>query len=273
MRIDLHTHSTASDGLLAPTALIQAAHDAGLAIIALTDHDTTAGLAQASAAGDALGVTVIPGVEINTDLAGGGGEAHVLGYFLNWRDPDFQAMLGRRREERIQRGQSMVAQLQAIGIPITWEQVRRHADGAVGRPHVAAALIDLGLVDTVQAAFDTYLARGKPGYVPRVPFTPQQAVALIQQGGGVAVLAHPAYIPDLERVLADLVEVGLVGLETYYGQYDQAIITRLLDLTRTFHLIPTGGSDYHGPGIHPTPLGGQPPLPLMDYERLAAHGR
>lgn len=267
MRIDLHTHSTASDGLLAPAELVRAAHQAGLTTLALTDHDTTSGVLAAQQAGQALGIEVIAGVEINTDLPGGGGEAHVLGYFVRLAAAGFEAELTRRREEREARGKQMVARLQAAGIPITWEQVRAKADGAVGRPHVAAALVDLGLVVSVAEAFDRYLGRGMAGYVPRAPFTPSQAIALIRQGGGVASLAHPAEIADLPALLTNLVAEGLVGLETYYGQYQPETVARLRGLAQRFGLIPTGGSDYHGPNIHPTPLGGQPKLPP---EALAA---
>lgn len=270
--IDLHTHSTASDGLLAPADLVRAAREAGLMTLALTDHDSTAGVDEAQRAGAALGLAVIAGVEINTDFPGGG-EAHVLGYFLDRAGPDFQTELARRRTEREQRGQAMVRQLQALNIPITWDQVRRKADGAVGRPHVAAALVEVGAVGNVQEAFDRYLERGQPGYVAREPFTPAEAVALIRRGGGVAALAHPAHIKRLEDVLPPLVAAGLVGLETYYGQYDDATVARLLAVGGAFRLIPTGGTDYHGPGIHPTPLGGRD-VPANSLARLqAAAGR
>ena len=260
MLIDLHTHSTASDGLLTPPELLQAAHDVGLTTLALTDHDSTNGIAAAQLAGATLGVEVIPGIELNTDIPGGG-EAHVLGYLLRWHDAAFQAQLVARRTAREQRGQQMVAQLQAAGIPITWEQVQRHAHGAVGRPHVAAALVENGVVDSVAAAFDRYLGRGMVGYVQRDPFTPTQAVALIRSVGGVASLAHPAKIAALDTLLAELVAAGLGGLECHYGEYDATTVDRLLALADTYHLIPTGGSDYHGPGIHPTPLGGHPVPP------------
>ena len=164
---DLHTHSTASDGLYPPTTLVRMAHEADLTIIALTDHDSTEGVAEAQVTGAELDIEVIPGAEINTDLPHGGGEAHVLGYFLRWQDPVFQDALRQRRSERETRGQQMVVRLQAMGVPITWEHVLRHADGAVGRPHVAAALVELGAATSVADAFDRYVGRGKPGYVPR----------------------------------------------------------------------------------------------------------
>ncbi|MBA3826590.1 MAG: PHP domain-containing protein [Ktedonobacterales bacterium] len=261
MLADLHTHSTASDGLYAPAHLVEMAHAAGLTVMALTDHDSTEGVAEAQATGTRLGIEVIPGVEINTELSNGDGEAHVLGYFLRWHETAFQDELRRRRTEREARGRQMVEQLRAVGLPITWEQVLRHADGAVGRPHVAAALVEVGAATSVADAFDRYVGRGKPGYVARTPFTPSQAIALIRSAGGVAALAHPAGIPDLPHRLNELVAAGLGGLETYYGPYDDGTVERLRKLAEQHGLIPTGGSDYHGPNIHPTPLGGQPPLP------------
>jgi predicted metal-dependent phosphoesterase TrpH len=270
MRIDLHTHSTASDGLFPPAELVRRAHAAGVTVLALTDHDSTAGVLEAQAEGARLGVEVIAGCEINTDLPTG--DAHVLGYFVHTDDVAFETELAQRRASRRARGQRMVAKLQAIGIPITWEQVARHADGAVGRPHVAAALIDLGIVGSVQEAFDRYLGRGMPGYVPRDPFTPEQAVALIRRGGGVASLAHPKDIPHLPDLLANLVAASLTGLEVYYGPYSTNDVRQLRALADRFGLIPTGGSDYHGPGIHPTPLGHQPQLPetaLLALRRAA----
>src|SRR5579884_3571824 len=153
MLIDLHTHSTASDGLLAPAELARAAHAAGLATIALTDHDITDGVADAQETGTALGLGVIAGVELNTDLPDGG-EAHVLGYFIDPANAPFQERLAARRSARERRGRQIVQKHQDIGLPITWDQVLRHAKGAVGRPHVAAALIESGVVDSVPEAFD-----------------------------------------------------------------------------------------------------------------------
>ena len=257
MLIDLHTHSTASDGLLAPAELARAAHVAGLTTIALTDHDITDGIAAAQDTGTAFGLEVISGVELNTELPDGG-EAHVLGYFIDPGNTAFQERLAVRRSARERRGRQIVQKLQDIGLPITWEQVLRHAKGAVGRPHVAEALIESGVVGSVPEAFDRYLARGKPGFVPREVFTPVEAVQTIRNAGGVASLAHPAYIAVLDDLLASMVAAGLSGLECHYGQYDDATVRRLLSVAAQYHLIPTGGSDYHGPGIHPTPLGGHP---------------
>ena len=257
-RIDLHTHSTASDGLFSPTELVQRASEAELTLIGLTDHDTTNGVAEAKAAGAELGVTVIPGVEINTTITDSQGEAHVLGYYLNVDQPAFQATLSFLRDAREKRGKRMVQQLRDQGINVEWSRVRDLAKGTVGRPHVALALIEAGYTADVSDAFARYLTRGKAGYVPRFKLAPQQAIQLIRSAQGVPVLAHPAGITGLaETVLPTLVQVGLLGLECYYGQYDDETVARLLALASQHGLIATGGSDYHGPNIHPTPLGGR----------------
>jgi predicted metal-dependent phosphoesterase TrpH len=258
VHIDLHTHSTASDGLLSPTELVQRAAAAGLTLIGLTDHDTTAGVGEAQAAGTRLGVTVIPGVEINTDLPNERGEAHVLGYYLDVSQPAFQATLTFLRDAREKRGERMVQRLQEQGIDIAWSRVRKLAQGSIGRPHVARALIEAGYATDVRDAFTRYLVQGKPGYVPRFKLSPEQAIQLIRSAWGVTVLAHPADIMGLaDTILPSLLQSGLCGLECYYGQYDDETVAGLLTLANTHGLIATGGSDYHGPNAHPTPLGGR----------------
>ncbi|HEX8982482.1 MAG TPA: PHP domain-containing protein [Ktedonobacterales bacterium] len=276
-RIDLHTHSNASDGLFAPAELVRLAREAGLDLIALVDHDSTQGLAEAQAAGARLGLTVMPGIEINTDLAGGG-EAHILGYEVTPDDPTLATNLGMLRDARERRGERMVANLRAAGFRITWEQVRHIAKGAVGRPHVARALINNGYATDVSDAFERYLSPGRPGFSPRYKLSPDDAIRIIRSARGTPTLAHPARIIDLDtRVLPHLVDVGLQGLECYYGQYDEATVARLLALAKRFNLIATGGSDYHGPNMHPTPLGGRfvPPevVTRLDEARSAALAR
>jgi predicted metal-dependent phosphoesterase TrpH len=244
--------------LLSPTELVQRASEAGLTLIGLTDHDTTNGVAEAQAAGASLGVTVIPGVEINTTLTERQDEAHVLGYYLDADQPAFQATLTFLRDARQKRGERMVQQLRDQGIDITWPRVRELARGAVGRPHVALALIEAGYATDVSDAFARYLTPGKPGYAPRFKLAPEQAIQVIRGAQGVPVLAHPAGVTGLAAtVLPTLAPAGLLGLECYYGQYDDDTVVRLLALASQYGLIATGGSDYHGPNIHPTPLGGR----------------
>ncbi len=268
--IDLHTHSDASDGIYPPSALLQRAKDVGLRVLALTDHDTTGGLDGAAEAAARLDIDFIPGIEINTDISGG--EVHVLGYFLEYQRPAFQSIIKVLRDARERRGQRMVELLNEQGIDISWDRVREIAQGAVGRPHVAQALLEAGYVQTIGEAFDKYIGKGCYAYVPRYKLTPQDAVRLVASANGLPVLAHPIELPGLEELrtwLPELCEAGMVGLETYYGTYTPEEEQALLALANEYHLIPTGGSDFHGPGIHPTPLGGRY-VPYEAVERLKA---
>ena len=256
--IDLHTHSTASDGIYSPTELLHKAKEAGITILALTDHDTTNGLEEAKQTAQTLQIDLIPGIEINTDI--GGGEVHVLGYFLEYWRPEFQAILKVLRDARVRRGQRMVELLNEHGVHITWERVREIAQGSVGRPHVAEALMEAGYVQTIGEAFEKYIGSDCFAYVPRYKLTPVDAVRLIASANGLPVIAHPITLPGLDELrnwLPELCQAGMVGLETYYGPYTPEDERELLALAHEYHLIPTGGTDFHGPGIHPTPLGGR----------------
>ena len=268
--IDLHTHSTASDGIYSPTELLHKAKDVGLRVLALTDHDTTDGLEEAMQTARALDIDIIPGIEINTDV--GGGEVHVLGYFLEFQRPEFQAVLKVLRDARERRGQRMVELLNEHGVNISWGRVREIAQGSVGRPHVAEALLEAGYVQTPGEAFDSYIGRDCYAYVPRYKLTPKDAVLLIASANGLPVIAHPIELPGLDELrnwLPDLCEAGMVGLETYYGPYTPENERELLALAHEYKLISTGGTDFHGPGIHPTPLGGRY-VPFEAVEGLKA---
>jgi predicted metal-dependent phosphoesterase TrpH len=243
-------HSTASDGTLHVEDLMKLAASLGLKTIALTDHDTTAALDTAISLGANLGMEVIPGIELSAE---DNGEVHVLGYFINYYNDEFQAKLKHFRDTRLNRGELMVKRLAELGMPIEWERVLEIANGAsVGRPHFAEALKEKGYVSTVSEAFQKYLYNGGPAFVDRQKITPVEAVEMIQAVGGLAVMAHPTYVNDLERILEDMVKAGLVGLETYYGHYDDETVARIHDLAKKYELVPTGGSDYHG-----RPDGGQ----------------
>ncbi len=268
--IDLHTHSTASDGIYSPTELLHRAKEIGIRILALTDHDSTGGVEEAAQVAAQLDIDFIPGIEINTDVQGG--EVHVLGYFPEYQRPAFQAVLKVLRDARERRGQRMVELLNEQGINIQWERVREIAQGAVGRPHVAKALLEAGYVQTIGEAFDKYIGKGCYAYVPRYRLTPEDAVRLIASANGLPVIAHPADLPGIDELrnwLPGLCEAGMVGLETYYGPYTSEQEQALRVLADEYHLIPTGGTDFHGLGIHPTPLGGRP-VPYEAVERLKA---
>jgi 3',5'-nucleoside bisphosphate phosphatase len=241
--VDLHSHTNASDGEHSPEELIALARDRGLAVLALTDHDTIAAVERAqTAAAQAGDIELIPGVELSTDVPGH--EIHVLGYFVNWRDPEFLAMINKFREGRIGRAEKIVAKLAELGAPISFARVQEIAgDGAIGRPHVAQALVEAGHVATMRAAFDQYLANDKPAYVEHYSLPPTEAVKLILSAGGVPVLAHPR---GVEQFLPDLVEAGLLGLECYYPEYDEREQRELVDLAKQYGLVATGGSDFHG---------------------------
>jgi predicted metal-dependent phosphoesterase TrpH len=268
--VDLHTHSTASDGLYSPTELFQRAAEAGLRVVALTDHDSTNGLAEAAQAARTYDIDFIPGIELNTDIQGG--EVHVLGYFPEYTRPDFQSVLQVLRNARVHRGQRMVELLNEQGVHIQWERVREIAQGSVGRPHVAKALLEAGYVKSISEAFDKYIGSSSPAYVPRYKLTPQDAIRLIASANGISVMAHPLTMPGLAELrnwLPELHDAGLVGMEVYYGPYAHNEVQELKAFADEYHLIATGGTDFHGPGIHPTPLGGRY-VPYEAVEQLKA---
>ncbi|MBA2283906.1 MAG: PHP domain-containing protein [Ktedonobacteraceae bacterium] len=266
--VDLHTHSTASDGIYAPPELLRRAGEAGLRALALTDHDTTNGLDEAARVARTLDIEFIPGIEINTDVKGS--EIHVLGYFPEYQRSPFQAVLTVLRDARERRGERMVELLNEQGVAVSWERVRHIAQGSVGRPHVAQALLEHGYVKSIGEAFDKYIGKGCYAYVPRYKLSPEDAVHLIDSANGLPVMAHPIELPGIEELrawLPDLRTAGLVGLETYYGPYTPEEERALHMLADEYDLISTGGSDFHGPGIHPTPLGGRY-VPYEAVERL-----
>jgi len=246
MRIDLHTHTTASDGLLAPEALVALAHDAGVGVLAVADHDSTDGVDAAAAAGRRVGMEVIPAVEINTDVDES--EVHVLGYYVDHHLPWFQEFLSRLRDGRVNRAAKMVEKLNGLGIPLDFARVRALASGAVGRPHVARALVEAGAVASADEAFEKYIGRNGPAYVERLKISPQEAVEVILKAGGIPVLAHPGWgVKD--EMIPPLADAGLEGLEVYYPDHTPAVVTRYLEIARRHGLLVTGGTDFHGGGL------------------------
>ena len=275
--IDLHTHTTASDGSLTPRALIRLAAERGLKLIAVTDHDTTLGTADAQDEGRTVGVDVITGVELNCDLPDG--HADILGYCFDIAAPALQTLLLEIRDARDGRARRMVDQLRAIGADIEYDDVLAIAgDGSVGRPHVAQALVAKGFVPDVSTAFERFIGRHGPAYADRYRLTPEAACRAIRAAGGVPSLAHPVPPSDprsdpksLRTFLPPLVEAGLGGLECYYSGYTTGTSSWLLALARHFGLIPTGGSDYHGPWRADRELGGvDVPDATVDALRRAA---
>jgi len=268
-RVDLHIHSTASDGRLTPAEIVREAAEQGLTYIALADHDSVDGIASAQATAQAFPqLKVIPCVEISTDIPQG--EVHALGYFIDYTDPELGATLDRFRNSRLRRAQGMVAKLDDLGIHIDWQRVQQIAGGSsIGRPHIAQAMLEKGYIDSIKQAFTDYLGRDRPAYVEREKITPAEAVELIVKAQGLPVLAHPLTFNDPEAMIVELKAAGLVGIEAYYDGYTAEEINRLVGLADRHNLIATGGSDYHGLDPTETAIGGVD-LPLESVERLIA---
>ncbi|MFI9719104.1 PHP domain-containing protein [Streptomyces sp. NPDC052396] len=249
MRIDLHTHSTASDGTDTPAELVRKAAAAGLDVVALTDHDGTGGHAEAIAALPA-GLTLVTGAELSCRLGGIG--VHLLAYLFDAAEPEFAAERELVRDGREPRARAMVARLRELGVPIAWERVAElAAGGAVGRPHVATAMVELGVIDSVSDAFtEQWLGNGGRAYVEKHESDPFEAIRLVKAAGGVTVLAHPLAVKRgrclSETSIAELASAGLDGVEVDHMDHDAATRARLRGLAAELGLLTTGSSDYHG---------------------------
>lgn len=250
--IDLHSHSTASDGTFSPTQLVALAAEKQLTALALTDHDTLSGLDEFLAAGEEFpGVRTIPGVEISVRLERDN-EAHIVGLFIDHRSPDFNAFLSEIRTNRNQRNEDMLHRLNSLGYVVNMDELLALSPGeSVGRPAVAALLIQKGYFDTMGDVFDACLRRGMPGYVPRVLPTPEACIHQIHAAGGVAIWAHPVYRRKNERTyvrvtLENFQHYRLDGIETYYTVFTESQHRMLCEFAERYHLVQSGGSDFHG---------------------------
>jgi predicted metal-dependent phosphoesterase TrpH len=266
--VDLHSHTTASDGSLTPRELVREAARRGLRVLGVTDHDSTDGLAPAlDEAARYRPLEIVPGIEINCDVEGA--EIHILGYYVDYETAWFQEFCRAQREERRARVHRMAARLRELGMPIDPEEVFGLVrEGSAGRPHVAQAMIEHGYVKSVREAFDKYLAAGKPGHVPRRKLAPEDAVRLIRRAAGVPVFAHPG-LSDRDEMIPELIAAGLMGLECYYSEHSAAQTATYLQLCRDRDLVATGGSDFHGPKVRAATLG-VPPVPMAAWEALKA---
>jgi predicted metal-dependent phosphoesterase TrpH len=245
-RVDLHVHSTASDGKYAPEEIVRKAAALGIRYLSITDHDSVAGIEPAVKAARAFPrLTFIPGVEVSTDVAEG--EIHILGYFIDYTRQELAATLKRFRTSREVRARGMVDKLGNMGVAIDWQRVREIAGaGAIGRPHIAQAMLEKGYVASFKEAFDKYIGRDGPAYVEREKMTPEEAVALILRSGGLPVLAHPFTVKDMEKWVAVLGKAGLVGIEAYYKDNTPEDTEAVLKMAEKHGLIVTGGTDFHG---------------------------
>lgn len=279
IEVDLHLHTTFSDGTLTPTQLVTLCAERGLKTICISDHDTTNGLPEAFEAAAAYpDVTVIPGIELSTDVPGS--EIHILGYFVDHTDASLQAILEEFRDGREDRGRKMVENLNELGLAISWERVQQIAgDASIGRPHIAQALVEAGYVKYPRDAFDEYIGRNGSAYVERPKLLPEDAVRLLVDHGALPVMAHPTYsesksdrdgVSSLPEILSGLRAAGLVGMEVYYGDYTPEQVEWLRGLADDFDLIPCGGSDYHALGNPGEPEPGTVGPPMSSVESLYA---
>lgn len=269
--IDLHTHTDASDGRFSPTELVARAHAAGVRVLSVTDHDTTAGCAAAAVACMAAGIEFVPGIEITA--VHDGVDVHTLGYFIDPEALSLHAFLAEQRRRRVERLRQIVDRLAGFGIHLDAEAILQpglsDSKKAVGRPWVARALVAAGHVADTKEAFDIWLARGRPAFVPRLGAPPEEVVARIHDAGGVASLAHPGLLKR-DELVPPLAAAGLDALEVYHTEHDEEAVRRYLELAQRLNLAVSGGSDYHADESHGAPSPGSTSLPPEHFERLKA---
>ncbi len=250
MCCDLHTHTTASDGSDTPSELVQLAKKKGLSALAVTDHDTLDGLPKALKKGYELDLRVIPGVELS--VVPPQGNMHVLGYYIDLESQELHKVLKMVQEARAQRNPKILKRLSELGYPLSMDELDEIANGGqIGRPHIARAMVAKGYVKSVSQAFEKFLKKDAPAYVPKSILLPEQAVKAIHQAGGVAVLAHPISLDfktyaRLEELVDTFVNEGFDGIECYYSEHSQELTNFCIDLCKKYDLLITGGSDYHG---------------------------
>lgn len=270
--VDLHTHTTASDGLLSPRELVRLAAERGIRVLAVTDHDSVAGIPEAQHAAREHGILLIPGIELSTAVERG--EVHLLGYCIDPHRPALERHLHQLVAARRERAVRLVEQLHSLGFPVSLDELEAVAQGGtITRAHAARLLVAKGYVSSIDEAFDRYLGRNRPAYVPRSYPSPREAVKIVRAAGGVLVLAHPLSADDLEETLAELIPAGLAGLEAWYGEYTLEQQRELAALAERYGLIATGGSDYHGPGFRAGRELGAVDVPLAAVEALLSRAR
>jgi predicted metal-dependent phosphoesterase TrpH len=267
--IDLHMHTTASDGRCSPEDLVQRACDKGIRTMSVTDHDTMAAVPAAAAAAAARGMTFVPGIEITS--VHGGRDVHVLAYFLPDLTDELKELLAEQRRNRLQRAQLIADRLAAAGAPIDVAALLEAGNALGGkslaRPQIAQALINAGHVSTVAEAFERFLSEDGPAYVPHRGASPVEVVELIGRAGGVASLAHPGYTKK-DEVIPDLVTAGLAAIEAYHSSHDQATTLRYIEMARAHGVAISGGSDYHGEGTRRSEFFGVVSLPAQEFAAL-----
>ena len=269
--VDLHVHTNFSDGTFSPKEAVDYAKQVGLSAIAITDHDTVEGIPFAIEEGKKQNIEIIPGVELSTEPeTGEKSEMHILGYFVDWEDPGFKEALKRFRSARLERADKMTKKLEDIGIVLNEEsRVKMAGDKAIGRLHFAKAIVESGFAKSIQEVFKKYLNVGKPAYVPKFKLTPEDAIKLIRDAGGIAVWAHPYYVHYSNRdLIKDMVNAGLAGIEVWHSRHIPSTSRSFKQLASELHLIATGGSDCHGPYGQDSALMGTVKVPYSVVEEL-----
>lgn len=271
---DLHTHTTCSDGCFSPTELVAYAAGQNVGVMAITDHDSVAGIDEAIRAGFKYGVEIIPGIELNTDIKDA--DLHVLGYYIDYNDPGFVTKLDALRNSRVERMRMMIDKLAKAGFRMSLEEVYEEADrtagvaddSSIGRPHLARLMVRKGFAEDEKAVFDRYIGNGKPCHVEVLnKLSPSDAVKFIVKYGGVAVMAHPG-LTQRDDIIPQLVSCGLAGLEAVHSAHDPSAVARYERMAEKLGLLVTGGSDCHGPRGNCQPLCGNVKLPLSRVEAL-----
>lgn len=264
-RIDLHLHSTCSDGTSTPREVVRRAAEAGLSVISLTDHDSTEGVAEAQDEGARLGIEVVPGTELSA--RNDGTDVHILGYFIDPDHPDLISWLDTFRQARLQRAERIVSKLNRMGLRVPLEQVlSRAGPGAIGRPHIADVMVEEGLVFSVDEAFHKYLGYSKPAYVDKYSQSPARAIQVIRAAGGLACLAHPG-LYRRDEMIPDMVSAGLDGIEVRHTKHNASQVARYSKIASENNLLCTGGSDCHGDG-RGDPIIGTVDVPMSYVEAM-----
>ncbi|HVB37146.1 MAG TPA: PHP domain-containing protein [Vicinamibacterales bacterium] len=268
--IDLHMHTTVSDGLRTPAEVVRLCREAGLQVLSVTDHDTVAAVEDVGRYAAAEGLTAVPGIEITAIHEGR--DVHMLGYFIDPTSASLRAFLERQRAHRFDRARTIAERLAGLGMPIDIEAVMQpavdHPGRSVGRPWIARALVEAGHVRNAKEAFDRWLGSGRPAFVPREGPLPAEAVGVITQAGGIASLAHPGPLAR-DEIIAPLAEAGLAALEAYHSEHDPDTTMYYLDMAARLGLAVSGGSDFHGGGAHGVERPGAVTLPRERFDELA----
>ena len=242
-KVDLHSHTIYSDGYHTPEQLLYKAKDLGIEILSITDHDSVNGIEEATQIGKKIGIDIIPGVEISSDLRGA--EVHILGYFIDIKNKELERYLQFFREERVRRASRIITKLNNLGLEITLEDVLKIAsNSAVGRPHIALAMVEKNLVNSYVEAFNKYIKNGGPAYERKVHLSPQSAFKIISDAGGLSFIAHPAYMP--EGLIKELIDAGADGIEVIHPSHSDELVQFYRGIVNEYFLLESGGSDYHG---------------------------